>query len=261
MLNGAAALEGLLRRDRAVVITALCAVVILSWLYLVASAGMESHEMDGMTMPMMRAEWSPAYFAVMVAMWAVMMAAMMLPSAAPMILFHATISRRRQEQNGTLAATGLFVLGYVAVWAGFSLAASTLQWALASAVLLSPMMEITSKTVAAALLVAAGIYQWTPLKHSCLRRCRSPLDFVLAYWREGNWGSFAMGLRHGAFCLGCCGVLMLLLFVGGLMNLAWVAGLAAFILIEKAAPRGDWIGRFVGLGLVLWGLVDLLRLV
>jgi predicted metal-binding membrane protein len=123
------------------------------------------------------------------------------------------------------------------------------------------MMEITSKTVAASLLVAAGIYQWTPLKHSCLRRCRSPLDFVLAYWREGNWGSFAMGLRHGAFCLGCCGVLMLLLFVGGLMNLAWVAGLAAFVLIEKAAPRGDWVGRFVGVALVLWGLVDLLRLV
>jgi predicted metal-binding membrane protein len=186
MLNGAAALEGLLRRDRAVVITALCAVIILSWLYLLAGAGMESHEMDRMTMPMMRAEWSPTYFAVMVAMWAVMMVAMMLPSAAPMILLHATVSRRRQEQNGTLAAAGLFVLGYVAVWAAFSLAASTLQWALASAVLLSPMMEITSKTVAASLLVAAGIYQWTPLKHSCLRRCRSPLDFVLAHWREGN---------------------------------------------------------------------------
>jgi predicted metal-binding membrane protein len=261
MLNGAAALEGLLRRDRAVVITALCAVVILSWLYLLVGAGMDSHEMDGMTMPTMRAEWSPAYFAVMVAMWVVMMAAMMLPSAAPMILLHATVSRRRQQQNGTLAATGLFVLGYVAVWAAFSLAASTLQWALASAVLLSPMMETTSKPVAASLLVAAGIYQWTPLKHSCLRHCRSPLDFVLAYWREGNWGSFAMGLRHGAFCLGCCGVLMLLLFVGGLMNLAWVAGLAAFVLIEKAAPRGDWIGRFAGVGLVLWGLVELLRLV
>jgi predicted metal-binding membrane protein len=258
MANGAAALEGLLRRDRAVVIAALCAAVILSWLYLLAGAGMESHEMDGMTMPMMRSEWSPAYFALMVAMWAVMMAAMMLPSAAPMILLHATISRRRQEQNGTIAATGLFVLGYLAVWAAFSLAASALQWALASAMLLSPMMETSSKTVGALLLVAAGIYQWTPLKHSCLRRCRSPLDFVLAYWREGGWGSFAMGLRHGAFCLGCCGALMLLLFVGGLMNLAWIAGLAAFVLIEKAAPRGDWIGRFVGVGLMLWGLVELL---
>ena len=122
------------------------------------------------------------------------------------------------------------------------------------------MMDLGSRGIAAALLVAAGLYQWTPFKQSCLRRCRSPLDFVMAYWREGAWGSFLMGMRHGGFCLGCCWLIMLLLFVGGVMNLAWVAGLALFVLVEKLAPAGHWIGRAAGVALVAWGALSLLLL-
>lgn len=250
-------LESLFSRDRALVVAALSAVVVLSWGYLLAGAGMESHEMDGMTVPMMRSEWSGGYFVLMAAMWAAMMAAMMLPSAAPMILLHASIYRRRAAPDGALGASALFLLGYLALWSLFSVGAAVLQWALASAALLSPMMETSSKLLAASLFIAAGIYQWTPLKQSCLRRCRSPLDFIMAYWREGRWGSFVMGLRHGGFCLGCCWLLMLLLFVGGLMNLAWIAGLAAFVLVEKLSPAGHWIGRLAGVLLAAWGVFAL----
>jgi predicted metal-binding membrane protein len=218
---------------------------------------MEGHEMDGMAMPAMRMHWSAGYFALMAVMWAIMMAAMMLPSAAPMILLHASIYRRRVPQ-AALRTSALFILGYLAIWIFFSLAAAALQWALATAALLSPMMQTTNSSLAAALFIAAGVYQWTPLKQSCLRRCRSPLDFVMAYWREGAWGSFTMGLRHGAFCLGCCWLLMLLLFAGGLMNLAWIAGLALFVLVEKLSRVGHWIGYAAGLLLVAWGIFALL---
>lgn len=241
------ALESLLIRDRLVVVAVLCAVVFLSAAYLLAGAGM----------PAMPAEWSAPYFGVMLAMWAAMMAAMMLPSAAPMILLHISICRRRAGADGALATTALFLLGYLATWVAFSLAATALQWALASAALLSPMLASSSEALAASLFVAAGIYQWTPLKQSCLRRCRSPLDFLITYWRSGRWGSFAMGLRHGAFCLGCCWLLMLLLFAGGLMNLLWIAGLAAFVLIEKLSPAGHWISRAAGTVLAAWGVFAL----
>ena len=244
--------------ERTIVIAALGALVVSAWAYLLAGAGMEKHVMDGMLMPVMRSEWTAAYFVLMLAMWAVMMLAMMLPSAAPMILLHAAISRKTSEAQKPIAATALFVLGYVAVWAGFSVSAALLQWMLASAALLSPMMQTSSKALGGVLLIAAGLYQWTPLKLACLRRCRSPLDFVIAYWREGRWGSFAMGLRHGAFCLGCCALLMLLLFVGGLMNVGWIAALAVFVLLEKIAPRGDWVGRAAGVALAVWGIVVLL---
>jgi len=252
------ALEGLLARDRIIVVAALCAVVGLSWAYLLGGAGLESHEMDGMSMPTMRAHWSFGYFALMTAMWSVMMAAMMLPSAAPMILLHASIYRRRVPQDAAMRASALFILGYLAIWTAFSLMAAGLQWSLAAAAMLSDMMRTTSTQVAAALFIGAGAYQWTPLKQACLRRCRSPLDFVMAYWREGAWGSFAMGLRHGGFCLGCCWLLMLLLFAGGLMNLAWIGGLALFVLVEKLSPAGHWIGYAAGLALVAWGAFVLL---
>jgi predicted metal-binding membrane protein len=253
------AIQSLFTRDRVIVVAALCAVVGLSWAYLLTGAGMESHPMDGMSMPTMRAQWSAGYFVLMAVMWSVMMAAMMLPSAAPMILLHASIYRRRVPQDAAVRASALFILGYLAVWTAFSLAAAGLQWALAAAALLSEMMRTTSTQVAAALFICAGVYQWTPLKRACLRRCRSPLDFVMAYWREGAWGSFAMGLRHGGFCLGCCWLLMLLLFVGGLMNLAWIAGLAVFVMVEKLAPAGHWVEHAAGLFLVAWGVIALVR--
>ena len=251
-------LDALLRRDRVIVVAALAALLAAAWLYLLAGAGMPSDHMEGMAMARMRAQWSPGYFALMAAMWAVMMAAMMLPSATPMILVHASIYRRRA--GAALQATLLFALGYLAVWFAFSLAATAAQWALAEAALLSPALATSSKALAGALLIAAGVYQWTPLKETCLRRCRSPLDFVMFYWREGALGSFLMGLRHGAFCVGCCWLVMALLFVGGLMNLLWVAGIAAFVLVEKLAPAGHWIGRAAGLLLIAWGAVALVRM-
>lgn len=256
-MTDASALERLLHRDRVVAVAALTGVALMSWLYLFLGAGMDAHDMDAMLSPSMTLHWSATYFTVMLLMWVIMMLAMMLPSASPMILLHATISRRRREQGGVLAATGIFALGYVVIWAAFGLAATFLQWALAAAALLSPAMALTSKIAAASMLIAAGAYQWTPLKQSCLRRCRSPLDFVLAYWREGAWGSFSMGARHGAFCLGCCWLLMMLLFVGGLMNMLWIGGLAVFVLVEKMMPWGHWLGRVAGLALVFWGCVAL----
>jgi predicted metal-binding membrane protein len=247
------ALEALASRDRAIAIGLLAAAIALSWAYLFAGAGMEHHDMDGMSMPAMRVEWTPGYFALMALMWSVMMTGMMLPSAAPMILLHGAIHRRRAAGRGALRASALFILGYLVTWTGFSLAATFLQWALVAAALLSPMMDLVSRGAAGALLIAAGLYQWTSFKQSCLRRCRSPLDFVMAYWREGAWGSFVMGLRHGGFCLGCCWLLMLLLFVGGAMNLLCVAGLTLFVLVEKLAPAGHWVGRAAGAALVAWG--------
>jgi predicted metal-binding membrane protein len=164
---------------------------------------------------------------------------------------------RRVARAGTVGGTGAFVLGYVVVWGVFSLVAGALQFGLDQAALLSPMMETTSIALAGSVLIAAGLYQWTPLKQACLRQCRSPLEFIVTQWRDGVRGAFAMGLRHGGYCLGCCWLLMLLLFVGGVMNLVWIAGLALFVLVEKLAPAGHWTGRAAGAGLVGWGFATL----
>ena len=155
------------------------------------------------------------------------------------------------------SGSGVFTAGYVLVWAAFALVAVGLQFGAEKAAVLSPMMEMTSTVLAGALLIAAGLYRWSSLKQACLRRCRSPLEFVMTQWREGVRGALVMGLKHGAYCLGCCWLLMLLLFVGGIMNLSWIAGLALFVLIEKTAPAGHWIGRAAGAGLIAWGGVTL----
>lgn len=246
-------LSRLLRHDRLVVVAGLLGVILISWAYLLAGAGIDMPAMGGMLMPMAAPVWTPGYFALNLAMWAVMMAAMMLPAASPMLLLYGKIARKRGEPGNTIGSTSLFGMGYVAVWAGFSVGAVVLQYGLDKAMLLSPMMEATSVVLAGALLVLAGLYQWTPLKQACLRRCRSPLEFIMTEWRGGQRGAFAMGLRHGAFCLGCCWALMLLLFVGGLMNFVWIAGIAAFVLVEKTAPAGPWLGRIAGAALIAWG--------
>lgn len=245
-------LESALRRERLLVTAGLLLVVALSWAYLLSGAGM-MEEMGDMLMPMSSGPWTPGHALIVLVMWAVMMAAMMLPSAAPMILLHATLARRRSERGEPAVTSGAVAAGYLAVWAAFSGAATLLQYGLEQAALLSPMMQTTSRVLAGGVLVAAGLYQWTPLKQACLRHCRSPLDFVMTYWRPGARGAFAMGLRHGAVCVGCCWLLMLLLFVGGVMSLAWIAGIALFVLVEKLSPAGHWLGRAAGVLLVAWG--------
>lgn len=247
-------LSGLLRRDRALVLAGLAAVSAAAWAYLLIGPGIEMTRMgpDAMGMMAMRPEWTAVYAVLIFLMWAVMMAAMMLPSAAPTVLLVAALAQRRAAAAKGGAA--LFASGYLVVWFGFGLVATVLQWALDRAGLLSPRMAIANAVLAGAVFLAAGIYQWTPLKDACLRHCRSPVGFLVAHWREGRIGMASTGIRHGAYCLGCCWMLMALLFAGGLMNLAWVAAIALFVLAEKAAPWGGRMSRATGVVLALCGV-------
>jgi predicted metal-binding membrane protein len=206
-----------------------------------------------MSAPDMEA-WSASALVPLFLMWTEMMVAMMLPSAAPMILTFAMVNRQRREREQPFVPGGIFAGGYLTVWMAFSALAAVAQWALHSAALLSPMMVSTSSWLGGALLISAGIFQWTPIKHACLEQCRSPLSFLMTDWREGNRGAFAMGLKHGFYCTGCCWLLMTLLFVAGVMNMWWVAIIAVIVLLEKVSPRGLWIERLAGLILVLWGI-------
>ncbi len=258
---GSPGLERVLKRDRQIVIGGLVFVSLTSWLYILTGAGMDTGEMSSIssgTVLTMKLTWTPAYFALMLAMWWVMMVAMMLPSAAPTVLLFATVNRKSQQQGRPYVPTGFFAAGYLVAWSGFSLVAVFLQWGLEELALLSPMMQTTSSYFGAALFLAAGVYQLTPLKQACLRHCRSPLDFIAYHWRQGTGGAFRMGLEHGLFCLGCCWVLMALLFYGGVMNLWWIVGLALYILIEKLALPGARLSRFTGGFLILWGIAVLL---
>jgi predicted metal-binding membrane protein len=251
-------LESVLKRDRAIVLAGIAGLSALAWAYLLTLAWrmpLQDVAMAmAMAMPHVQAWGTTEVFLTWV-MWAVMMVAMMTPSAAPMILTFATINRRRLAQQGPFVPTTVFVLGYLLVWGGFSVLATFAQWGLHTAALLSPMIVITSPSVGGLLLVAAGVFQWTPLKSICLTQCRSPLGFVMTEWREGAWGALVMGLRHGSYCVGCCWVLMALLFVAGVMNLLWVAAIAALVLVEKVLPRGELVGRVAGGLLMLAGLV------
>ncbi|WP_339462062.1 DUF2182 domain-containing protein [Pseudomonas sp. EA_105y_Pfl2_R69] len=238
----------------------LCALIGLAWLALLrmasgmsAPGGMADAAMAGMPMP-----WSLGDALLMFAMWAVMMIGMMLPSALPMLLLYQQILRKRMPTTRRHLALLLFCAAYVLVWTGFSLAATALQWALEQLALLSPEMRSSSNLLAAGLLLAAGIYQWLPHKAVCLEHCRGPLHFLLGYWQPGPLGGWRMGLAHGAYCLGCCWALMGLLFVVGVMNLLWVALLAAYVLLEKILPLGTWIARLGGLLLIVWSLLLLL---
>jgi len=250
-------LEALLRRDRAVVIAALVAVIAVSWLWIVLGAGMGMSAIEMTRMPrdmiMTPAVWSPGYAILIFLMWSVMMVAMMLPSAAPVLLIFARASRRQDDAGRPWTPTGCFAAGYLTAWIGFSAAAAALQGGLEASGLLSAMMVPTVPWLGAAILIAAGLWQLTPLKHACLRQCRSPIGFLTAHWRAGSVGAFRMGLQHGTYCLGCCWFLMALLFFGGVMNLWWIGGLAAYVLMEKVLPMGHWLGYGVGVALIAWG--------
>ncbi len=252
-MAAATPLETVLRRDRAVVAAGILAVAGLAWAYIVYLAS-GSSAMD-MTMPRLSA-WTAADFGLMFLMWAVMMAAMMTPTAAPMVLVFAAVNRRSRERRQPFVSTGVFLLGYLLVWCAFAAVATAANWALHVNSLLDSMMGgSTSAYLGGALLVVAGAFQWSRLKYVCLTQCRSPFSFLMNSWREGGRGALLMGLHHGAYCVGCCWVLMGLLFVLGVMNLLWIAVLAGFVLLEKAAPQGQALSRASGVGLIAWGVL------
>ena len=188
-------------------------------------------------------------------MWAVMMVAMMVPSAAPMTLVYAAVARKAAREDHPVAPTFVFVAGYVAIWALFSVAAAAAQLGLARLALLSPAMASASPVLGGGLLIGAGVYELTPYKSVCLGHCRAPAQFISQKWRRGFAGAFRMGLGLGTYCLGCCWILMGLLFVGGVMNLLWIAAIAAFILLEKTLPFAETGGRVVGAGLIVVGVL------
>ena len=253
-------LTAALRHDRTLVVAGLATVIALSWIWLLTGAGLHMDEMDmgGGQIMLMAPPWTAGYAAMIFLMWIIMMAAMMLPSAAPAILLVAALTRQRDERQPAGASTQ-FTLGYVAVWGVFSLMATGLQWGLDRAGLLSETMASGSAVLAASLLIAAGVYQWTPWKQACLRHCRSPVEFLTRYWRQGPLGPMRAGAWHGAFCLGCCWMLMGLLFVGGLMNILWIAGLALLVLVEKLLPLGPRVSQLTGAALIGWGVFVLVH--
>jgi predicted metal-binding membrane protein len=255
-----------LRRDRLILLAALAAVIAIAWVWVVLGAGTgmstvgmtrRSGRPDISGMIMEPAVWTAGYAGLMFAMWWVMMIAMMLPSATPMLLLFARINRKEKGGGRPYVPTSIFAAGYLLAWGGFSALAAALQWMLEQLGLLSGMMVATSYWLGGVILVFAGLWQLTPLKSACLRQCRSPLGFLVQSWRPGQLGALRMGLQHGASCLGCCWFLMGLLFFGGIMNLFWIAGLAVYVLLEKTIPRGDLLGRAAGLAAAAGGVLML----
>lgn len=265
--TAASPLERILRRDRLILALSLAAIVALSWAYLFTAGaamrgmagdtGMSAMSMAGMPGMVMQPSWARELLPVFV-MWAVMMVGMMLPSAAPLILLILGVYRRRDDHHTRLNSV-LFLSGYLLVWTIFSFAAASGQVALHRAALVSAEMVATSGLLAAAILIAAGVYQYLPVKNACLAHCRSPLGFLSEHWREGRLGAMRMGFVHGLFCVGCCWALMALLFVAGVMNLLWVAVIAAFVFVEKLSKRGLLLGRIGGVLLIAWGSYVLVR--
>ena len=258
--------ETVLRRDRLIVAVALALIAVLAWgyvLWLAADMDMGGMDMTGFRMipagigimAPANLPWGAIEFAFVFAMWAVMMVGMMAPSAAPMILMYARVSRQGKAAGKVLAGTGWFAAGYFLAWIGFSLAATLVQWAVERASLLDSRMASASSVLGGIVLIAAGVYQWTPLKDVCLAQCQTPLQFLMRHggFRGDLLGCLLLGLRHGVYCVGCCWALMALLFVGGLMNVLWIALLALLVLLEKLTPFGRWVGRAAGIACAVAG--------
>jgi predicted metal-binding membrane protein len=243
-------LEAAPRRDRIAVLAALAVLTAASWAYLVRGAGIEMDQMDmgGGQIMLMAPAWTVSHAALVLLMWAVMMAAMMLPAATPAVL---------QAAAGGPASALLFTAGYLSIWIAFSAVATLAQWGLDSAELLSESMASRSAVAAGLLLLAVGLYQVSPLKRSCLQHCRACADHQPQSAPEGAGAVLRRGLRYGVSCLGCCGVLMGLLFVGGVMNVAWMAAIAVGVLAEKLLPWGTGLARLAGAGLIAWGIISL----
>jgi predicted metal-binding membrane protein len=241
-------------RDRIIAMSSLIAVTALSWLYL--SRMDMSRDVGGFicTATPGMAGAPLEQFAAAVLIWAVMMVAMMLPTAAQAIDVFGSFARKRMSAVGSAPATSLFVFGYVAVWIAYSVFAAAGQVALSRASLLAPTLQSTSLVLSVALLLLAGTFQFTSFKDACLTKCRSPFPFFLANWRDGDWAAFVLGMRHGSYCVGCCWALMGLMFVFGAMNLLWMAALSLFVLGEKIAPASWHLDRGAGVVLILWGI-------
>lgn len=281
----ASTLEHLLRRDRLVTSAGLAVLCVLAWFYILTGAGlgmdawemarltlfphqqaagmaMEPGSMGGMPAAPGGTAWTGGTWALTIAMWWIMMVAMMSPSAAPAVLLYARVYRHALAQGGDggrLAPTGAFGMGYALVWLAFSIAATALQHLLeAEAAISAATLGSRSAYLSAAVLVLAGVYQLSPLKHACLSHCRAPAAFLSRHWRPGAAGALRLGMLHGVYCVGCCWMLMALLFIGGVMNLAWIALLAALVLVEKLLPGGPWLGKATGVTLILWGIATLL---
>jgi predicted metal-binding membrane protein len=247
------------RRDRVIVAALLVVVAALAWAFTIDQArqmdAMEAAMWRDMNMSMngMEPSWTPVDAVLLFVMWSAMMAAMMVPGAAPIVAAFATINRRRRERAAPYVPTAIFLAGYVIAWAGFSIVATALQWLLQKAELLTTMMQSASYAFSAALFLAAGLYQFSPLKERCLNYCRSPDSFILSEWRDGTLGAMIMGLRHGLFCMGCCAALMALLFAVAVMDLRWVAGLTVLVTAEKLLPGAKFWRVAIGLALIAAG--------
>lgn len=240
------------RRPAVGLVAGLAVLTAAAWLFL----AWDSVSMGGAMPPDADATspWRPGVLLALFVMWAVMMAAMMLPGAVPAVLLVDRLAAARRLAGRAAAGAGWFVAGYLGAWCLFSLAATVAQAALQAALVLAAGMSIEHRLPGAVVLAAAGVYQFLPIKGRCLAQCRSPLDFVMHHWREGRAGAAVMGLQHGAWCVGCCWLLMAVLFVVGVMNLAWVVLLTGFVVAEKLLPNGVLVGRMAGAGLLAWAL-------
>jgi predicted metal-binding membrane protein len=257
-------IQGVFGREKVIATLGIAAVVALSWAWLWEGAGMgmSALEMTALTLfPHVQTDtggsMDPSLPAVIL-MWWVMMMAMMMPSAAPLILLYRRVLHHHAAERITLSSI-LLLAGYLVAWLAFSIGASLLQKALQPTGLMSEMMLWSkSATLSAVVLAAAGIYQLTPAKHACLTQCRSPAHFLQEHWRPGMTGSFLLGLHHGAYCVGCCWMLMAVLFVVGIMNLIWIGLLSLIVFIEKILPAGAHVGRVLGVALIAWSVATLL---
>ena len=235
----------LLRHERLIVAGGVALLVALSWWFLATGAGMGGGMGKGMAM-------APPPLGAVVLMWWLMMFAMMLPSAAPTILLYGRV-RQMRGSDAAIAQTWIFLAGYLAIWLLFAVAAAAGQQMLSGGA-----MMLADQRLATGVLIAAGAYQLSPLKSACLRQCRSPAQFLSRHWRPGAIGALRLGALHGAYCVGCCWLLMTLLFVGGIMNFAWIAALTLIVGVEKLLPGGEWLGRIAGVALIAWGAARLL---
>ena len=260
MKSKAGPVHALPRHDRTIVAGLLLLVAALAWAFTAHQANL-MNEMEAamwrdmnMSMNGMEPSWTATDAALLFVMWSAMMAAMMVPGASPMVAAFATINRRRRQRGAPHVPTAVFLLGYLFAWAGFSVIATALQWALQATGLLTTMMQSASHFWSAALFFVAGLYQFSPLKEMCFAYCRSPDGFILSEWRDGALGAAIMGLRHGLFCMGCCGALMVLLFAVAVMDLRWVAALTVLVTAEKLLPGAQFWRVGIGVGLLAIGV-------